>query len=333
MKMKNVIAFALSASLLSSTASAIDLFVDGKLLKPDVSPVIIESRTFVPMRTIFEALDSDVQWDAKTQTATATKNSSSVSISINNKTAYVNGSATSLDVPAKIVNNRTMVPVRFVSESLNANVRWEKDTQTVYVATKPEYNGYTLVPDIIYSTAADESGLGDTFMFADGVIVDTQDVGGYRTKILQTEQGKIALMELAYNDEFSLLQPQTAARVCFMYLGYSEVLKMPAGVYMETGNLNTSITYPGQNNSSNPSNPTNPDKPIEPSKPVIPENPYKPPVIEPEKPDSGYHGTVYVTPTGKRYHYSASCGGKNATATTLENAKSRGLTPCSKCAK
>lgn len=43
--------------------------------------------------------------------------------------------------------------------------------------------------------------------------------------------------------------------------------------------------------------------------------------------------TVYVTPTGKRYHYSPSCGGKNSSATTLSNAKSRGLTPCQKCAK
>lgn len=43
--------------------------------------------------------------------------------------------------------------------------------------------------------------------------------------------------------------------------------------------------------------------------------------------------TVYVTPTGKRYHYSSTCGGKNSTATTLDNAKARGLTPCQKCAK
>ena len=41
--------------------------------------------------------------------------------------------------------------------------------------------------------------------------------------------------------------------------------------------------------------------------------------------------TVYVTPTGKRYHYSKECAGKNGTATTLQNAKARGLTPCSKC--
>ena len=49
--------------------------------------------------------------------------------------------------------------------------------------------------------------------------------------------------------------------------------------------------------------------------------------------DSNYTGTVYITPTGKRYHYLSSCAGKNATPTTLENAKSRGLTPCSKCVK
>lgn len=43
--------------------------------------------------------------------------------------------------------------------------------------------------------------------------------------------------------------------------------------------------------------------------------------------------TVYVTPTGKRYHLSPTCGGKNSKATTLSNAKSMGLTPCKKCAQ
>ena len=43
--------------------------------------------------------------------------------------------------------------------------------------------------------------------------------------------------------------------------------------------------------------------------------------------------TVYVTPTGKRYHYISTCGGKNSTASTLNKAKARGLTPCQKCAQ
>ena len=43
--------------------------------------------------------------------------------------------------------------------------------------------------------------------------------------------------------------------------------------------------------------------------------------------------TVYITPTGKRYHYSSTCGGKNSTATTIDNARARGLTPCKKCAQ
>ena len=42
--------------------------------------------------------------------------------------------------------------------------------------------------------------------------------------------------------------------------------------------------------------------------------------------------TVYITPTGKRYHYSSICGGKNSKPTTKADAISRGLTPCKKCA-
>ncbi len=44
-------------------------------------------------------------------------------------------------------------------------------------------------------------------------------------------------------------------------------------------------------------------------------------------------GTVYITPTGKRYHLSSTCGGKNSTATTLEDALNSGFTPCGRCAK
>mgnify|MGYP000712472963 FL=1 len=132
MKKKLISAFFLLTMLVTS-AFAVDLYVDGSQLTPDVPPTIVSGRTLVPLRSIFEALNADVQWDQATRTATATKADTTVQVTLNQKTAYVNGAANTLDVPAQIIQNRTMVPARFIAESLNARVLWDNNVKTVYV--------------------------------------------------------------------------------------------------------------------------------------------------------------------------------------------------------
>lgn len=121
-------------------ASGIALMVNDSLLTLDVSPKIVDGRTLVPVRGIFEQLNAQVQWDQASQTATMTKGDTTVQVTIGSKTAYVNGTATQLDVPAQLSattgNARTLVPVRFISESLGALVGWNADTQTVVIAAR-----------------------------------------------------------------------------------------------------------------------------------------------------------------------------------------------------
>lgn len=315
---RKLICLLLCVLMLVPSALAVDLYVDGKKLETDTEPTIVSGRTLVPVRAIFESLGAEVFWDAATWTVTATKGDTTITMSIGNTTAYVNGAQKILDVPAQLINSRTMVPARFVSEALNANVRWEGETETVYIATKPEYDGYTIVPDIIYSTSAEENGLGDTFMFADGVVTKTQTVNGYPTHILKTDKGQVGIINLLNDPAFYTLSNGDTVRVCFLYMGYSEVLNMATGAYAETGNLNIPITYPGVSVPS--TTPTTPTAPTTPTTPTITPEP------EPQQ------KTVYITPTGKRYHYLKSCGGKNAYAVTIDAAKARGLTPCKKCA-
>ena len=104
-------------------------------------------RTLVPMRFLFEKLGADVTWDEATQTATATiepdlddqfqtfgtAQAKSVSVSIDNTTAVVNGQARAMDVPARMVNDRTLVPLRFLSENLGYTVTWDEATNTAIV--------------------------------------------------------------------------------------------------------------------------------------------------------------------------------------------------------
>ncbi|MDN4495638.1 copper amine oxidase N-terminal domain-containing protein, partial [Ureibacillus aquaedulcis] len=77
------------------------------------------------MRAIFEAMGATIEWSNKTKTVKATNGSTVVSLTLNRKEAIINGTKRELDVPGKSVNGRTLVPLRFVSESLGATVEWK----------------------------------------------------------------------------------------------------------------------------------------------------------------------------------------------------------------
>jgi len=105
----------------------------GELIKFDVKPQLINDRTMVPLRAIFEALGAKVEWNGETQTVTATKKDTTISLTINDATMLVNGEAVTLDSPACLVDGRTLVPVRAVSEAFNLKVDWSGNTNTVMI--------------------------------------------------------------------------------------------------------------------------------------------------------------------------------------------------------
>ena len=132
-----VIMFALIVALLVTTPvfATPQVFVDGQGLVSDVSPTIENGVTLVPLRAIFQSLGAEVNWDGTTQTVTATKSSTTVKLIIGQKTAYKNGNPVDLQVPGKIVNGSTLVPLRFVSEALGAKVDWDGATQTITITS------------------------------------------------------------------------------------------------------------------------------------------------------------------------------------------------------
>lgn len=129
-----VVALAMVLSFAGFAQATPQVVLDGQTLSFDVQPVMENDRTLVPLRAIFEALGADVQWDNRTQTVTATKDGTEVKLVIGGH-AYKNGATVALDVPAKLVNDRTMVPLRFVSEALGAAVNWYGATETIYIAS------------------------------------------------------------------------------------------------------------------------------------------------------------------------------------------------------
>ncbi len=116
-------------------ATDISVKIDGAAQNYDVMPVIENGRTLVPMRAIFEALGANVEWDNTSKTVTGTKGETKVSLQIGNTSAKVNQTEVTLDVPGKIISDRTMVPVRFISESLGCNVGWDDTSKTVIINT------------------------------------------------------------------------------------------------------------------------------------------------------------------------------------------------------
>lgn len=95
----------------------------------------IKGRTMLPMRSIFESLDATVAWDASSQTVTASRGKTTIKLKVGSKKAFVNGKESFLDSPATIINSTTMVPVRFVGESLNLPVEWDPILRVVKINT------------------------------------------------------------------------------------------------------------------------------------------------------------------------------------------------------
>ena len=133
----------------AAAADEISVYFNGQKMEFDVPPILLNDRTMVPMRAIFEALGASVSWDDYTDTATGLKDGKSVSVTIDRPEAYVSAEKVMLDQSPVILNDRTLVPLRFVSESYDAEVGWDDKTQTVTITadTTEKNTIYFQVPD------------------------------------------------------------------------------------------------------------------------------------------------------------------------------------------
>ena len=101
-------------------------------------PVIQEGRTLVPFRAIFEALGAEVEWEPETQTVTATQDTITLRLKIGEPLLYKNAAPIPMDTAAALIQDRTFVPLRAVSEALDYLVTWEDSTKTAIISSKRE---------------------------------------------------------------------------------------------------------------------------------------------------------------------------------------------------
>jgi hypothetical protein len=124
--------------MLEATGSnEIYAFVDGKLVKSDVAPFIQNGRALVPVRAISAALKADVKWDPETRSVVITRGELSITLYLDKKEAKVKGKKVKLDTVPVLKKGRVFLPLRFVSEQLNASVTWQPEGKIVIIDDLP----------------------------------------------------------------------------------------------------------------------------------------------------------------------------------------------------
>ncbi len=122
-------------AIFAGAADKITVVLDGNEVVFDVPPQIINGRTMVPIRAIFEALGAEVEWDDKTKTVTATIDDYVVECSIDSKIMTVCGEKTEMDVSPVIVDGRTLMPARFAAEAFGCSVSWYDSVKTAVICS------------------------------------------------------------------------------------------------------------------------------------------------------------------------------------------------------
>ncbi|MGU3470209.1 copper amine oxidase N-terminal domain-containing protein [Paenibacillus sp. D51F] len=101
-------------------------------------PVIEKGRTLVPLRGVFEAMGAQVEWNQFDQSIKATRGTMTIELTVNKTKASINGNEVELDVPARNLSGATMVPLRFVSESLGAYCWYNPEQNLINITDKAD---------------------------------------------------------------------------------------------------------------------------------------------------------------------------------------------------
>ena len=145
--MKKIIAAILAASALFSMAATafaegVSIRLNGEELTFDTDIYIKNDRTMVPLRGVFEACGASVTWDRDTKTVGVVKRGADsdkyIFLQAGADYAFVNSEKKELDAPAEITNDRTMVPLRFIMEELDAEVLWDAEGMVVSIVIPEE---------------------------------------------------------------------------------------------------------------------------------------------------------------------------------------------------
>lgn len=148
----------------SASVGAPRIFVNGYFVDSDADPVIEDGRTLVPVRIISEKLGYKVDWEESTKTVIISNESKNIKFTIGRNTYTDNEIEIPSDVGAKIINNRTMVPIRIIAEAFTQNVIWDNTNRVVVIG-----EGYQ---DQARSTCTFEASKVTSVIYGDTIEID-----------------------------------------------------------------------------------------------------------------------------------------------------------------
>jgi len=228
--MKKVLAVATMLALVSSIAvpmviyanDAVSVTIDGQPVAfTDQAPTIVGGRTLVPVAGVFQAIGFEVQWDGGTRQATITRDEDTVVITIDSNTFTTNGISHTLDVPAQIINGRTMLPIANVLRSVGYEVDWNSTTRTVVITTPTPVPTVPVIEALAVQQPATDEFLArfdlDEVRAVIGVnfTVDTEDHTGYNSQGQEFRwrflnlQGQLNPNHFPQDDEWNVANTQT----------------------------------------------------------------------------------------------------------------------------
>lgn len=133
----------LTLSVIDPGSEPIKVIIDDEAMTFDADPFVVNDRTMVPFRAIFEKFGAQVTWDEENSIAGGILDEIEINLPINSETAYINGVPVELDAAATVMNDRTFVPLRFIAENFGAQVKWYEETRTAKITSAPRSTALT----------------------------------------------------------------------------------------------------------------------------------------------------------------------------------------------
>ncbi|MBB6217978.1 hypothetical protein HNQ80_004115 [Anaerosolibacter carboniphilus] len=116
-------------------------------IKFDTPPVIKDGRTLVPVRALTQAFGAEVGWNSETKEVTISKGDVEIVLKLGSNIAIVNGQEVEIEVPAETINSRTVIPLRFIVESLGLKTNWDEDSETIEIIDEDQTTDETTTDD------------------------------------------------------------------------------------------------------------------------------------------------------------------------------------------
>ncbi len=233
------------------SANSIGLYIDGREIVCDVAPIIQNDRTLVPVRAIFEAFGADCSWNEAKQSVSIS-GSKKIILYIGSKTAYVNNAKTTLDCAPIIQNDRTLVPVRFISETLNYNVDWDGVNKNVYITKR--MTNKLLSKNISYSDSAMTmklsfssplSGYTDYAMSSpERIVIELNGCKADNVNTVEIGKNGIERLRMGNHDSYLKLVFDTASRLNYKFNLSAD--KKSAGIIIYYGAIHDVTPMPDE---------------------------------------------------------------------------------------